>query len=60
MMLKVEGAGGEKPSELLRQPGGRCAVLCVSLSWEIVPSTVEVPQSDVDPALDLEHRDGPV
>lgn len=60
MMLKEEGAGGEKPSELLGQLGGRCAVLCVSLSLEIVPSTVEVPRSDVDPALDLEHRDGPV
>lgn len=56
MILEQEGAGGE--IVLFKQLGGRCTVLRVSLCLEMVPSTAEVPWSDVNRAVDLEHREG--
>ena len=45
---------------LFKQLGGRCTILCASLCLEMVPSTAEVPQFDVNRAVDLEHGEGPV
>ena len=41
---------------LFKQLGGRCTILRVSLCLEMVPPTAEVPWSDVNRAVDLEHR----